>query len=75
MRITSTGEVMIGTGDALAVDATGGFLYIPSMDGDPTGTPVDHDKLSAIVHDTDSNRLYLYDHDDNEWQYVALTSV
>ena len=75
MRIDSNGDVFIGTGAALAVDATGGFLYIPSMNGDPTGTPVAQDKLSAIVHDTDSNRLYLYDHDDNEWQYVALTSA
>ena len=72
VRILSTGSVTVGTA-ALATTATDGFLYIPSCAGTPTGAPTDHNNLSAIVHDTTNNRIYLYDHVSNAWQYAALT--
>jgi hypothetical protein len=66
------GNVVIGTG-AISTSATDGFLYIPSMAGAPSGTPTDQSNLSAICHDTTNNRLYLYDHVSNAWQYASLT--
>jgi hypothetical protein len=66
------GSVHIGTA-ALATNATDGFLYISSMAGAPSGTPTDHSNLSAIVHDTTNNRIYLYDHVSNAWAFAALT--
>jgi hypothetical protein len=72
MRIDSSGNVVIGTG-AISTSATDGFLYIPSMAGAPSGTPTDHSNLSAFCHDTTNNRLYVYDHVSNAWQYATLT--
>jgi hypothetical protein len=66
------GSMVIGLG-AIATTATDGFLYIPSCAGTPTGTPTDYSNTSAIVHDTTNNRIYLYDHVSNAWQYAALT--
>ncbi len=72
MSIYGSGSVVVGNG-AIATTATGGFLYIPSCAGTPTGTPTDYSNQSAIVHDTTNNRIYLYDHVSNAWQYAALT--
>ena len=72
VRIDKLGNVAIGTA-ALATSATDGFLYIPSMAGAPSGTPTDHSNLSAIVHDTTNNKLYVYDHVDGAWQSASLT--
>jgi len=72
LRINSGGSIIIGTA-AIATSATDGFLYIPSMPGAPSGTPTDISNLSAIVHDTTNNRIYLYDHVSNAWAYAALT--
>jgi hypothetical protein len=66
------GNVVIGTG-AISTSATDGFLYIPSMAGAPSGTPTDQSNLSALCHDTTNNRLYVYDHVSNAWQYATLT--
>ncbi len=68
----ASGSIHVGTA-ALATNATDGFLYISSMAGAPSGTPTDHSNLSAIVHDTTNNRIYLYDHVSNAWAYAALT--
>ena len=70
--LDAAGSVQIGTA-ALATSATDGFLYISSMAGAPSGTPTDHANLSAIVHDTTNNRIYLYDHVSGAWAYAALT--
>ena len=72
VTIDGSGNVAIGTA-ALATSATDGFLYIPSMAGAPSGTPTDYSNLSAFVHDTTNNRLYVYDHVDGAWQYASLT--
>lgn len=70
--ITSLGSFLAGTA-ALSTTATDGFLYIPSCAGAPSGTPTDHSNMSAIIHDTSNNRIYLYNHVSNAWQYAALT--
>jgi hypothetical protein len=45
---------------ALATDATGGFLYVPSCAGTPTGTPTTQAGRVPLVVDTTNNRLYFY---------------
>jgi hypothetical protein len=61
MRISSHGNVVIGSGSALATTARYGFLYIPTTAGTPSGTPlVSYTGRSPIVIDSDTNSLYLY---------------
>jgi hypothetical protein len=59
MRITSSGNVQIGTA-ALATTATDGFLYVPTCAGTPTGTPTAITGLAPIVVNTTNNKLYFY---------------
>ena len=70
---TDAASVAIGPAGALTTNAKDGFLYIPSCAGMPIGEPTDIGNKSAIVHDTTNNRIYLYDHVSNAWQYAALT--
>ncbi|MAH51572.1 hypothetical protein CMI37_37495 [Candidatus Pacearchaeota archaeon] len=72
LQTTALGSTLIGNG-GIATNSTDGFPYIPSMAGAPSGTPTDHSNRSAIVHDTTNNRLYVYDHVSNAWQYASLT--
>jgi hypothetical protein len=53
-------SVVVGN-QALATNATDGFLYIPTCAGTPTGTPTAHTGRVAIVFDTTNNKLYIYD--------------
>lgn len=46
---------------ALALGATDGFLYIPTMAGPPSGVPTAHAGTVALVFDTANNDLYVYD--------------
>ena len=72
MRIDDGGNVVVNTA-ALAVGATDGFLYIPTMPGAPTGTPTTYTGRSAIVFDTLNNRIYVYDPVDVQWRYATTT--
>jgi hypothetical protein len=45
---------------ALATNATGGFLYVPSCAGTPTGTPTSQAGRIPIVVDSTNNKLYFY---------------
>ncbi len=61
----------LGAGTAaLATTATDGFLYIPSMPGSPTGTPVAKDGLLPLVIDSTNNRLLFYS--SGAWRAVGL---
>lgn len=55
----SGGNVLIGS-EALATDATSGFLYIPTSAGAPTGTPTAATGRSAFEFDTANNKLCAY---------------
>lgn len=57
-------------GEALATDATDGFLWVPSMPGTPTGTPVTKPGLLPIVIDSTNNRLLFYS--SGAWRAVGL---
>jgi hypothetical protein len=47
-------------GDALATDATTGFLYIPAMAGPPTGIPDVEAGRAPLVVDETNDRLYFF---------------
>jgi hypothetical protein len=71
-KVRGNGNVVVGTGTALATDATAGFLYIPSSAGTPTGTPVvDTVGTVPIQYDTTNNALYAYRA--GGWRAIAET--
>ncbi len=56
---TGTTSVAWG-GGTLATNATSGFLYLPTMAGIPTGTPVAQTGYAPIVIDTTDNKVCFY---------------
>lgn len=62
MTIMNEGDVRIGDGNAIATNATSGFLLIPGCAGAPTGDP-GNDSVGAValVYDTTNNLLYAND--------------
>lgn len=69
MRITSTGNVVLGSELALATNATNGFTYIPTQAGAPTGVPTAYTGKVAMSYDTTNNKLYIYN---GGWKSVTL---
>ena len=66
---TATGSVIVGSA-ALARSATGGFLYIPTCAGVPTGVPTAQTGTVPIIYDTIDNKLYVYR--GGAWAGVAI---
>jgi hypothetical protein len=50
----------------LAADATTGFLWVPSCDGTPTGTPEALTGFCPLVVDRTNSKLYFYS--DGAWR-------
>jgi len=71
-RVDSLGNVVIGAEVAVATAATSGFLYIPSMAGTPSGTPVTRTGKVALNYDTTNNKLYIYN---GGWKLSALQTA
>lgn len=63
--------VVGGNGDAIATDATDGFLYLPTCAGTPTGTPTTRTGYVAVVFDTTNNKISVYD---GGWIHSAALS-
>lgn len=59
----------LGSNAALATTATGGFPYIPSCAGVPTGVPAARTGMVPLVYDSTDNKLYVYN---GGWKAVAL---
>ncbi len=59
MRIDDRNNLVIGTA-AIASAAVNGFLYLPTTNGTPTGTPTTYAGRSPVVIDSTNNRLYFY---------------
>lgn len=63
--------VLNGTGAALATNAAGGFVCVPSCAGTPTGTPANIPTgASPMVYDTSANKLWIHN---GSWRGVVLT--
>jgi hypothetical protein len=63
IRLTESGtevDVICGAGNALATNATVGFLYVPSCAGTPTGTPLGKTGKIPIVVDSTNHKMYFY---------------
>jgi hypothetical protein len=58
-RIPAVGGMVVGTA-ALATSATGGFLYVPTCAGTPTGTPTTQTGTAPIIVDTTNHKLYFF---------------
>lgn len=70
LTITSGGNVVIGNQNALATNATNGFMYIRTCAGTPTGTPTAYTGHVAMLFDTTNSKLYCYN---GAWKSVTLT--
>lgn len=55
-----TGSVVVGNYAPIATNATGGFLYIPTCPGIPTGTPTAYNGTSPLVINSTNNKMYFY---------------
>jgi hypothetical protein len=65
------GDIFTGTGALLAADATRGFLRIPTIAGEPTGTPEDSSNPSTpIAYDTANDKLWIYN---GSWKSATFT--
>jgi len=53
-------DVSIGVGNVLATNANVGYLYIPSMAGDATGTPGGSNGKIPIAWDTTNQELKVF---------------
>jgi hypothetical protein len=60
MRANGSVAVQNNTGTQLATTATGGFLYIPSSAGTPTGVPSTINGTVPIEIDTTNSKPYFY---------------
>lgn len=72
-KITSAGNFTIGSGTALATNATVGFAMIQSCAGVPSGAPVGFGAGAVpIVIDTTNFRIYAY-MPSGAWKMTQLT--
>jgi len=60
VRIDKDGGVVLAKNGALATNATGGFTYLPSCAGTPSGTPTAYTGTVPLVYDTTNDCLYVY---------------
>lgn len=60
-RFLINGGVWLGKQAALSTGATGGFVFVPTCAGTPTGTPASAPSgLAPIIIDTTNHRFYFY---------------
>lgn len=67
LAIHSNQDVVVGTA-ALATDATGGFPFVPTCPGTPTGAPTTRTGRSPFIYDSTNDLLYVYN---GGWQQVG----
>jgi hypothetical protein len=74
LQVPTDGGLVVGSGSStqLATNATGGFLWINSMAGAPTGNPA-RGNFTAMVFDTTNKRIYVWDPIGAAWRYSATT--
>lgn len=67
--VDSAGNVVVG-GGLLGGAATDEFVYIPTVAGNPSGTPTTKTGSVAMIYDTVNDELFIYN---GAWRSVALT--
>lgn len=72
LTMTTSADIVIGSGSAQSTSTTGGFLIIPSCAGAPTGTPTNAASGIPMIYDTTDHRLYIYE--GGAWHYIARTA-
>lgn len=66
----TSGNLVLGSGAALATNATDGYVMIPSCAGAPTGVPSNNGAGQiAMQYDSTNNRIYFYN---GAWRSVAV---
>lgn len=70
LRFSLAGSSVFGPQQALATNATDGFVYIPTSAGAPTGVPTAYTGKVAMQFDTTNNKLWIYD---GAWIGVVLS--
>ena len=69
-RVDPFGGVVCGPQSTLAVGATGGFLYLPTCAGTPTGVPTAYTGKVPMLYDTTNNKLWIYN---GSWRSATFT--
>ena len=67
--VSAGGNVLVGN-RALSLDATSGFLYVPTIDdsGPPTGRPANQGAGDPLVRTRDDNKLWFYSFERDQWE-------
>lgn len=68
--LTKSGSALLGN-PSLAVAATDGFVYIPSVVSSPTGTPTTQTGRVPMTFDKGTNKLFV--HNGTAWKSVLLS--
>lgn len=60
LGLNPSGDTVSGPGISLAQNSTSGFLYIPTISGQPTGTPLNSTKGTPLAFDPANNKVWFY---------------
>ena len=64
-----TGSLQSGPDNAAATNATGGFFYLRTCAGAPTGVPTAITGYQPFIYDSTNNNLYTYN---GAWKKVGM---
>lgn len=67
--VESTGDVVVGSG--VTTGATGGFVYLPSSAGIPSGTPTNYSSGAVVPIQIDRTNQRLDAYLGGGWQYIG----
>jgi len=72
MVVDTNGNVIVGDGaNEKATNAGTGFLFVPTMNGIPTGTPTAYTAAAPMVYDRANNKIGVYN---GSWKFTAALS-
>ncbi len=73
MRLFGNGDVSLNnTGNALATSATGGYTFIPSMAGAPSGSLSGHTGTVGVTYDSTDHSLFVNTSSTNDFDVKSL---
>lgn len=80
LTVTPSNSIVMSSGKGLAVETTAvdGYVYLPSMEGQPKGNPAQYDegKNAPMIYDSTNKALEIYDNKLKSWSpyYSFITS-